>query len=80
MSAADLMSDPHVAARGNIIEVQDEELGTVRMQGVVPRLSETPGEVEHAGQRLGASNELIYGELLGLGQREMDELRADGVI
>lgn len=80
MSAADLLSDPHVAARRNVIEVQDEELGVVRMQGVVPRLSATPGEVEHAGQPLGASNELVYGELLGIGRSELDELREDGVI
>jgi crotonobetainyl-CoA:carnitine CoA-transferase CaiB-like acyl-CoA transferase len=50
------------------------------MQGVVPKLSETPGEVRHAGQALGESNEAIYGELLGMGSAEMEELRRDGVI
>jgi crotonobetainyl-CoA:carnitine CoA-transferase CaiB-like acyl-CoA transferase len=80
MNAADLMADPHVQARGNVIRVDDDELGSVRMQGVVPRLSETPGEVRHAGQALGASNESVYGELLGLGRQQLDELRRDGVI
>jgi crotonobetainyl-CoA:carnitine CoA-transferase CaiB-like acyl-CoA transferase len=69
-----------VQARGNVIRVDDDELGSVRMQGVVPRLSETPGEVRHAGQTLGASNESVYGELLGLGRQQLDELRRDGVI
>jgi crotonobetainyl-CoA:carnitine CoA-transferase CaiB-like acyl-CoA transferase len=80
MNAADLVGDPHIQARGNVISLADDELGTVRMQGVVPRLSETPGQVRHAGQALGASNELVYGELLGLGRQKMDELRRDGVI
>lgn len=80
MNAADLMADPHVNARGMILSVPDAELGTVRMQGVVPKLSETPGAVEHAGQRLGESNELIYGELLGMSTSEMDRLREAGVI
>lgn len=80
MSAADLMNDPHVNARDMVLTVPDAELGNVRMQGVVPKLSETPGEVRHAGQALGESNEAIYGELLGMGSAEMEELRRDGVI
>lgn len=80
MNAADLMADPHVKARGMIVSVPDAELGTVRMQGVVPKLSETPGAVRHAGQRLGESNELVYGELLGMSSAQMGELRESGVI
>jgi crotonobetainyl-CoA:carnitine CoA-transferase CaiB-like acyl-CoA transferase len=80
MNAADLMADPHVNARGMILSIPDQDLGTVRMQGVVPKLSETPGAVDHAGQRLGESNEAIYGELLGMNTQRMSELREAGVI
>jgi crotonobetainyl-CoA:carnitine CoA-transferase CaiB-like acyl-CoA transferase len=80
MNGADLIKDPHVLAREMVITVQDEELGPIRMQGIVPKLSATPGKVEHAGQRLGASNDLVYGQLLGMSRAEIDALQAKGVI
>lgn len=80
MNAADLVADPHVNARDMVLSVPDADLGTIRMQGVVPKLSESPGEVRHAGQRLGESNELIYGELLGMSSSRMGALREKGVI
>lgn len=80
MNASDLVADPHVNARGMVVAVPDADLGMIRMQGVVPKLSETPGEIRHAGQRLGESNELIYGELLGMSSARMDALREKGVI
>ena len=80
MSAADLLVDPHVNARGMVLSVPDPQLGTVRMQGIVPKLSETPGEVRHAGQQLGESNEEIYGELLGMNTQQIEQLKTEGVI
>lgn len=80
MSGADLIDNPHIKAREMVITVEDEDLGSIRMQGVVPKLSRTPGHVDHAGQRLGQSNELIYGELLGMSKARMQELRSNGVI
>ena len=50
------------------------------MPGIVPKLSRTPGEVRHAGQMLGESNALVYGELLGMTPQEIDDLAARGVI
>lgn len=80
MTAGDLVRDPHVNARDMVISVPDSELGTVRMQGIVPKLSRSPGEVRHAGQALGASNEAIYGELLGMSTSQIEELRRESVI
>ena len=80
MSAADLMNDPHVQAREMVISVPDQDLGAIRMQGIVPKLSKSPGAVRHAGQRLGESNDLVYKEMLGFSQEDMDRLRADSVI
>jgi crotonobetainyl-CoA:carnitine CoA-transferase CaiB-like acyl-CoA transferase len=79
-SVADIFADPHVAARGAIEVVDDPTIGPVRMQGVYPRFSRTPGAVERGAPRLGADNDAVYGELLGIGRDERDALAAEGVI
>ena len=48
-NAKDAFEDPHYAARENIVSVEDGELGTVQMQGIVPKLREAPGAVRRAG-------------------------------
>ena len=59
--------------------VPDGELGSVRMQGVVPRFSETPGVVRHAGPAIGQHNEEVYGGL-GLTPAQIEGLKARKVI
>ncbi|MFI5001413.1 MAG: CoA transferase, partial [Reyranellales bacterium] len=76
---ADVFDDPQFKARRAIVFVPDSELGTVRMQGVVPRFSETPGEVRRVGPTLGEHNEEIYGGL-GLTAAEIAGLKARKVI
>ncbi|MGE0719967.1 MAG: CoA transferase, partial [Alphaproteobacteria bacterium] len=68
---AQIFADPHVAARDNIVELDDEELGPVRFQNVVGKLSETPGRVAHAGPRLGSSNREILVGRLGFSEAEL---------
>lgn len=77
---ADVFADPQIAAREAIVSVADGELGTVRMQNVVPRLSETPGVVRSAGPALGQHNAEVYGGELGLSVAEQARLRAADVI
>jgi crotonobetainyl-CoA:carnitine CoA-transferase CaiB-like acyl-CoA transferase len=60
---ADVFAEPHFVAREAIVSVQDDELGNVRMQNVVPRFSATPGEVRSAGPALGAHNDEVWTEL-----------------
>jgi succinyl-CoA---D-citramalate CoA-transferase len=79
-TAEDMMSDPHYAARENIVEVEDPEIGEIPMQNVVPKLSETPGKVERTGPKLGEHNEEVYGGLLKLSQSETSELGSRGII
>lgn len=79
-SAADLISDPHVRARGNLVQVAGADGEALLMQGVLPRLDADPGAVRWAGQSLGASNSYLYNELLGLPESELAGLRQDGVI
>ena len=76
---ADVFDDPQIAARDAIVRVPDAELGSVRMQGVVPRFSETPGRVHHAGPTIGQHNDEVYGAL-GLSATEIAGLRARKVI
>jgi len=76
---ADVFADPQFTAREAIVSVPDGELGSVRMQGVVPRFSETPGAVRHAGPAMGQHNDEVYGGL-GLSAAEIAGLRARKVI
>lgn len=76
---ADVFEDPQIKARQAIVSVPDAELGSVRMQGVVPRFSETPGRVVHAGPTIGQHNAEVYGAL-GLSATEIATLRARKVI
>jgi len=56
LNVGELSSDPHVAARDALVEVD----GLV-MQGLVAQLSRTPGEVRWVGRVLGADNETMPG-------------------
>jgi formyl-CoA transferase len=47
---------------------------------VIPRLSETPGRIDHPGPELGEHNEEIYLGRLGLEQSELAELKEAGVL
>lgn len=78
--AAEIVEDPHYQAREDIIEIDDPELGHTRMLGIVPKFSETPGAVEHAGPTVGQHNAAIYGAWLGLGDSELAGLAERGVI
>ena len=79
-SVADIFADPHIGARGDIETVDDPVIGPVRMQGVYPRFSRTPGAVSRGAPRLGAHNEEVYCGLLGLTTEELEELRREDVI
>ena len=79
-SVADIFADPHVQARGDIETVDDPTIGSVRMQGVYPRFSRTPGAIRSGAPKLGAHNDEVYGDLLGLSRDEVAGLRRDGVI
>ena len=78
--AAQIAEDPHYQAREDIIEIDDPELGRTRMLGIVPKFSETPGAVEHAGPTVGQHNSSIYGSWLGLEETALAGLAERGVI
>jgi crotonobetainyl-CoA:carnitine CoA-transferase CaiB-like acyl-CoA transferase len=76
---ADIMQDPQYQALDSIITVDDPELGPIKMQNVLFRLSETPGEVKWSGPRLGEHNEEVYGAL-GIDEERLEELAEKGVV
>ncbi len=78
-TAADVMTDPQFAALGTIATVPDDELGPVKMQNILFRLSQTPGRIESAGPPLGAHTAEILARY-GVDEAALDDLRAKGVI
>jgi len=79
-TAKDAFEDPHYAARENIVAVEDSELGTIRMQGIVPKLRDAPGAVRRAGPALGQHNAEVYEELLDLSADEISTLKEKGIV
>ena len=76
----DMLSDPHYAAREAIVRLVHPILGDFPLQNVAPRLSSTPGSVRSLGPTLGADNESVYRDLLGISDDELASLKAQGVI
>ena len=80
-SAADILADKHMAERGSIVSVADPDLGPTRLQGPIPRLSETPGSIRHLGHsQIGNSTDEVFRRILGLSDRDLEALRAESVI
>jgi crotonobetainyl-CoA:carnitine CoA-transferase CaiB-like acyl-CoA transferase len=78
--AEQLLADEHLRARGTYVRVDDAELGPVTVQAPVAQLSGTPGRIDHLGRALGADNDAVYGDVLGLDAGRLAELRAASVI
>ncbi len=78
--ASQLLADEHLRARGTFVPIEDPDLGRVTVQAPVVRLSETPGRIEHLGRPLGADNEAVFGELLGVDPERLVALRQAGTI
>jgi crotonobetainyl-CoA:carnitine CoA-transferase CaiB-like acyl-CoA transferase len=76
----ELMADAHVRETGMITEVADDDLGRVRMQNVLFRMSETPGSIRWTGRSLGADTDAVLGGELGIGDARLAALRERGVI
>ncbi len=79
-SAADIAADPHMAARGDLVEVDDPVLGPLRQQAAFPRFVGEPTTAPTGAPELGAHTREVLGDLLGLSAAELDALAADKVI
>jgi len=74
-----LLDDPHVQARGVVVEAPDAEAGTVLMHNIIPRLSETPGRLRTPAPDLGQHTRSVL-ESIGYSADRVAALAADGVI
>jgi formyl-CoA transferase len=79
-SIADIFEDPQYQARENIVEVDHPRLGKIKVPGVVPKFSRTPGAIRSRAPELGEHNEAIYMQELGLSREELDALKSEGII
>jgi crotonobetainyl-CoA:carnitine CoA-transferase CaiB-like acyl-CoA transferase len=77
---ADVFADPQYQALDSITTVDDPDLGPVRMQNVLYRLSETPGGIRWTGRRHGADTREVLAELLDMDDDTIGALAADGIV
>jgi crotonobetainyl-CoA:carnitine CoA-transferase CaiB-like acyl-CoA transferase len=76
---AELMEDPHALAREMFVAVDDPDLGPVRMQNVLYRMEETPGEIRFTGRALGADTDDVLASL-GIDASRVAELKERGIV
>jgi crotonobetainyl-CoA:carnitine CoA-transferase CaiB-like acyl-CoA transferase len=79
-TSADICADPHMAARADLVPVEDPVLGAVRQQAPFPRFVDEPAPVPTGAPRLGEHTREVLGSLLGLADADLEQLAADRVI
>ncbi len=79
-TAADMFADPHFAARGDLVAVDDPVAGPMRQQAPFPRVAGEPVIAPAGAPRLGEHTREVLGALLGLSGTELDALADEGVI
>lgn len=79
-SIADIFADPHIQERENIVEVSDPRFGSLSVAGVLPKMSKTPGRIDHLGPDLGEHNREVLCGMLGLSEDDLLALEEKGVV
>ena len=74
-----VIGDPQYRALGTIHSVTDDELGEIKMQNVLFRLSETPGRIRWPGRAHGRDTDAVLTEI-GVSQEQLQQLRERGVV
>lgn len=77
---ADIFRDPHYRARDMLVKTSDDDLGSVTLAGIVPKLSGTPGQVRWSGRRTGQDTRVILRKYANLSDARIDELDRAGVV
>jgi crotonobetainyl-CoA:carnitine CoA-transferase CaiB-like acyl-CoA transferase len=73
------VADPHVQERQIVVDVPDEEIGSVTIHNVIPRLSATPGALRRPAPRLGEHTGEILARI-GVGEPEIAALRSERIV
>lgn len=80
MNVRDIAEDEQFRFRDMIVDVPSEQLGSVSMPGVVPKLRNHPGAIVHDGHEIGHDTDYVLTEILGWKETRVQELREAGVI
>ena len=78
-NGSDIYADPHLRARGSIVPINHPELGDLELIRVPWKMGDHETRMTPAPQ-LGAHNTYVLGELLGLSEKEMADLRVKEII
>jgi len=76
----DMFNDAHFKARQMIETVKINDKDDLKVPGIVPKFSKTPGKIKWAGLSLGANNKEIYQDMLGFSDEQMSKMKAKGII
>ncbi len=79
LDTSEILADPNLLERGMVVEVEHAARGRIKMLGSPIKLSDSPVQVT-ASPLLGANNAEIYGSLLGLDAKKLEELKGEKVI
>jgi crotonobetainyl-CoA:carnitine CoA-transferase CaiB-like acyl-CoA transferase len=78
--ARDILADPHMAARGDLVTVDDQVVGPVLQQAPYPRLDGKAPTAPSPAPLLGQHNREVWCDLVGLSSEEFDEAQREGTV
>ena len=78
-SIADIFSDPQYQARDMLLDISHPDFGQLKVPGIIPKLSKTPGAVNWLGPRLGEHNTEVLREI-GLSDSQIRKMAEKGII
>ncbi len=70
----------HWFERGALVRFRDRDYGELLVQGTPAKMSETPPRLKWLCRPVGADNSYVYGKLLDIDEKELEDLRKDGVV
>ena len=79
-SIAEIFQEEQFWLRETLTRVKDERIGDLAVQGVVPRLSETPGRIRHLGRSIGEDNAEVFRDWLDLDESDLATLKKKKII
>jgi CoA:oxalate CoA-transferase len=77
---AESMAHPHMRGRKTVRQVNDPRLGDLEIPGMPVKFSAWPDRTDLKASKLGADNEAVLSEMLGLSSDQIAKLYADGVL